>query len=257
MIRKIGVGAAGVALAGLFTGAAAADGMVYADFPVTVKGYQGKKTTSVSYAGQIARHALHDSLKKLAASGNGKPNPELKARMMAYFSGKDAGRKILAPASKGRFAVKQGEVDCAQQGQEPRRQDLQGRRRRHAERDDRARAGRLLDRQGVVGEQGVRRGQRLRLRPADLQVHHGRGVLQPGGRFGYLDEYLRPDKSPNDKPYKKGAAYTGKEHAWDEAFGYFGTPAHTLNLTPKQVYDIAKRKDARRRRQDTATARST
>ena len=60
---------------------------------------------------------------------------------------------------------------------------------------------------------------------------------------GYLDEYLGAAKKPNDKPYKKGAAYTGKEHAWDEAFGYFGTPAHTLQLTPKQVYDIAKRKD--------------
>ena len=59
---------------------------------------------------------------------------------------------------------------------------------------------------------------------------------------GYLDEYLGADKKPNDKPYKDGAAYTGKEHSWDEAFGYFGAPAHTLKLTPKQVYGIAKRK---------------
>ena len=56
----------------------------------------------------------------------------------------------------------------------------------------------------------------------------------------YLDEKLSAKKKPNDKPYKKGAPYTGKEHSWDEAFGYFGTPAHTMHLTPKQVYEIAK-----------------
>ena len=58
----------------------------------------------------------------------------------------------------------------------------------------------------------------------------------------YLDEKLEANNKPNDKPYKKGAYYTGKEHSWDEAFGYFGAPAHTLTLTPTQVYNIAKRK---------------
>ena len=115
MKKTIVGGAAALSLV-LLPGAAAADGMVYADFPVTVKGYQGKKTSSVSYTGQIARHALHDSLKKLATSGNGKPNPELKARMMAYFSGKDAGRKILAPASTGKFALLQSEIDALSKG---------------------------------------------------------------------------------------------------------------------------------------------
>jgi hypothetical protein len=56
----------------------------------------------------------------------------------------------------------------------------------------------------------------------------------------YLDEKLSADNKPNNKPYKKGAAYTGKEHSWDEAFGYFGAPAHTLSLSPKNVYEIAK-----------------
>ena len=56
----------------------------------------------------------------------------------------------------------------------------------------------------------------------------------------YLDEKLSATKKPNDKPYKKGAHYTGKEHSWDEAFGYFGAPAHTMKLSAKQVYEIAK-----------------
>ena len=225
----------------LLSGAAAADGMVYADFPVTVKGYAGKKTTSVSYTGQVARHALHDSLKKLAISGNGKPNPALKARMTAYFSGKDSGRKILAPASKGKFAVRQGEVDAISKGK-----NLSGKTYKAA----------------VAGMPNGMTGPELVAFWIDKASSANKGFDAANGydyaqlisKFvmgavfynqavdSYLDEYLSAAKKPNDKPYKKGAPYTGKEHAWDEAFGYFGTPAHTLMLTPKQVYGIAKRK---------------
>ena len=52
------------------------DGHSYGPFPITLKGYSGDKTNSVSYSGQIARHVLHDSLKKLSgtkASTNIKP----------------------------------------------------------------------------------------------------------------------------------------------------------------------------------------
>ena len=58
-----------------------------------------------------------------------------------------------------------------------------------------------------------------------------------------LDEKREAGIKPNYKPYKYGAAYTGKEHVWDEAFGYFGAPSHTLTLTAQNVYDIAKQKD--------------
>ncbi len=43
----------------------------YSTFPITLKGYTGNQTNSVSYSGQIARHILHDSLKKLAGKGDG------------------------------------------------------------------------------------------------------------------------------------------------------------------------------------------
>ena len=242
MIGNIAAGAAAAVLAGLFAGAAAADGMVYSGFPVTVKGYAGEKTSSVAYTGQIARHALHDSLKKLAGAGNGKPNPELKARMMGYFSGKDSGRKILAPATKGNFAVLQSDVDAISKGK-----NLAGKTYKAA----------------VAGMPNGMTGPELVAFWIDKASSENRGFDAANGynygqlisKFvmgavfynqavdGYLDEYLGAAKKPNDKPYKKGAAYTGKEHAWDEAFGYFGAPAHTLKLTPKQVYDIAKRKD--------------
>ena len=68
---------AGIALLALaaLPGAAQAEGDVYGGFPVTVKGYEGSKQTSVSYSGQIARLVLHDSLKKLAGKGTARPTP--------------------------------------------------------------------------------------------------------------------------------------------------------------------------------------
>ena len=59
----------------------------------------------------------------------------------------------------------------------------------------------------------------------------------------YLDEKMTASNKPNDKPYKKGAYYTGKEHSWDEAFGYWGAAAHTMTLSAQQSYDVAKKKD--------------
>ena len=74
--NKIKLGAASVLVAGLsplmMAGSAFGDSANnYGPFPVTVKGYEGTATNSVSYSGQIARHVLHDSLKKLASKGDG------------------------------------------------------------------------------------------------------------------------------------------------------------------------------------------
>ena len=59
----------------------------------------------------------------------------------------------------------------------------------------------------------------------------------------YLDEKMTASSKPNNKPYKKGAYYTGKEHSWDEAFGYWGAAAHSLGLSAKENYDISKMKN--------------
>ena len=95
-INSVSVGLCGAACVLALSMPAQADGDVYAGFPVTVKGYSGSAKDSVSYKGQIARHVLHDSLKKLAAKGNGKANPGLKAQMMSYYTGKDAGRSCCS-----------------------------------------------------------------------------------------------------------------------------------------------------------------
>jgi hypothetical protein len=48
---------------------AGAHAEIYADFPITVKNYTGTKTHSEAYTGQIARHTLHNSAKKLVSKG--------------------------------------------------------------------------------------------------------------------------------------------------------------------------------------------
>jgi len=215
----------------------------YADFPVTVHGYKGKATTSEKYTGQIARHLLHNSLKKLAAKGNGEANPALQAQMMSYYAGKETGRAIIDPTTKGSFVIKQSEIDAVSGGKNL--------------------AGKVYG--GVIsGWPGNMTGpEMLEFMIAKASVANkgydpltGYDYPQLISKFimgavfynqavdNYLDEKLAAGTKPNDKPYKEGAAYTGKEHVWDEAFGYFGAPAHTLALSASDVYNIAKKKPA-------------
>jgi hypothetical protein len=58
----------------------------------------------------------------------------------------------------------------------------------------------------------------------------------------FLDEKMEAGNKPNSKPYKDGAYYTGKEHSWDEAFGYWGAAAHSIQLKPADNYSVAKMK---------------
>ena len=84
------------------SGALATDN-IYSNFPITLKGYDGSSTTSVSYGGQMARHMLHNGLKKAASSGD-------LAKMEMYFNG--AGSvAILDPKSSDKFPVKQTKVE--------------------------------------------------------------------------------------------------------------------------------------------------
>ena len=236
---------AGLALmgAGILSAPTFADDRYYGKFPITVKGYQGSAKDSVSYGGQIARQVLHDSLKKLAGQGNGKPDPRLKADMTAYFDGTAAGRAILAPVSKGPFVVAQRGVDDLS-----RKRNLSG----------------ATFKGAVTGMPNAMTGPELVKFWIDKASSAHKGIDTANGynyaqlisKFlmgaafynqavdKYLDENLAANVKPNSQPYSKGAPYTGKEHGWDEAFGYFGAPAHTLALTPKDVYDIARQTPA-------------
>jgi len=218
---------------------AQADENVYAGFPVTVKGYAGSAKDSVSYKGQIARQVLHDSLKKLAGSGNGSPDPALKAQMLAYFDGKAPGRAILAPVTNGSFVIQQTMVDDISKDRDLASKTYKG-----------AIAGWP---NGMTGPEVVRFWiDKASAADKGFDLANGYSYAQLISKFimgatfynqvvdGYLDEGLAADKKPNDQPYSDGAAYTGKEHSWDEAFGYFGAPAHALLLSATDIVDINK-----------------
>ena len=220
--------------AGVISAPALADDRYYGKFPITVKGYQGPAKDSVSYGGQIARQVLHDSLKNLAGQGNGSPDAKLKAAMLAYYDGTAAGRAIHAPVSRGPFVVVQQGVD-----------ELSGKRNLAGITFKGAVTGmpNALIRFWIDKASAANKG---------IDTANGYNYAQLISKFlmgagfynqvvdKYLDENLAADVKPNSEPYSKGAPYTGKEHSWDEAFGYFGAPAHALSLTPQDVYDIAK-----------------
>ena len=202
MRQKVSLGA--TALAIIFASGNALAGDVYSEFPVTVNGYDGNKTTSVAYTGQIARHVLHDSLKKLANSGNGSPNRALKAKMMAYFQGKDPGRAIIAPKTKGPFAVKQSGVDDISKKKnlagKTYKGPISGMPNNMTDPElvtfwiDKASAAK----KGYDAANGYDYGQ-LISKFIMGAVSYNQAV------DNYLDEKLSADKKPNDKPYKKGA----------------------------------------------------
>lgn len=226
-------------VAGAQAGTSHADSDVYGNFPVTVPGYAGEVTDSTSYPGQIARHLLHNALKQLAGQGDGENAESLKAQMMSYYAEKGPGREILDPQSKGAFVIAQKTVDEISKDR-----DLTG----------------SVYKGLVTGWPGSMTGDEV-LRFMIDKAAAAKGGVDPltgynypqliskflmGAAFynqavdKYLDENLQPDVKPNDQPYGEGAPYTGKEHSWDEAFGYFGAPAHALTLDAETAYAIAK-----------------
>ncbi len=214
----------------------------YGPYPITLKGYSGQKSDSTAYTGQAARQVLHTSLKKLAGQGDGTNAKELKEQMMLYFSGKDEGRKIVAPKSRDGFTIAQSGVDQISKGVNLKDKTYKG---------------------VVNGWPGKMTGSEVIEFMIDKAANAKSGFdpltgfdypqliskFAMGAVFyhqavdNYLDEKLEADNKPNNKPYGEGKHYTGKEHSWDEGFGYFGAPAHVLALNPDQAYGIAKMKD--------------
>lgn len=224
-------------------GGAAFAAEAYGPFPVTVKGYEGDKTNSVSYSGQVARHVLHDSLKKLAGKGDGGNNAaELEALMLSYFNGSDADLEIIAPAGKDGFPVKQKTLNEISKGKNISGKFYKGAMPAWPGNKTGVEVANQMITMAAASNQGY-----------DAVNGYDWGQLISKFTLGamaynqavdnYLDEKLEADNKPNNKPYKEGAYYTGKEHSWDEAFGYFGAAAHSVKLSPEQNYGVSKQKD--------------
>ena len=215
----------------------------YGPFPVTLKGYSGDKTNTVSYSGQIARHVLEQSLKKLAGKGNGGGNAAaLEAQMLSYFNGADEDLPIIAPKSKDGFEIKQTSLHQISKGK-----NISGKFYNGAMT---AWPGNMSGKdvaynmiamaakstKGFDADTGYDWAQLISKYTMGAMAYHQ-------AVDNYLDEKLSAEKKPNNKPYKDGDHYTGKEHSWDEAFGYWGAAAHQHGFNPNKVYEIAKMKN--------------
>lgn len=242
MLRSILTGSSVLLMSTALAGMAHADN-TYGPFPVTVDGYKGDKTNSVSYSGQVARHVLSDSLKKLAGKGDGGSNAkDLHAQMLLYFEGSKDDLPVVSHKGKDGFAVKQASLNKISKGKNM--------------------SGKFYDGAmpawpgGMTGKQAVLHMiKQASMAKGGFDPNTGYDYPQLISKFAlgamsynqavdnYLDEKLRADKKPNNKPYKKGAHYTGKEHSWDEAFGYFGAAAHSLSLSAGDNIKVAKMKD--------------
>ena len=215
----------------------------YGPFPVTLKGYSGDKTNTVSYSGQIARHVLEQSLKKLAGKGDGGGNAAaLEAQMLSYFNGSDEDLPIIAPKSKDGFKIKQTSLHQISKGKNI--------------------SGKFYD-GAMPAWPGNMSGKEVAYNMISMASKANKGFDANTGYDwaqliskytmgamaynqavdNYLDEKMSAEKKPNNKPYKDGAHYTGKEHSWDEAFGYWGAAAHQHGFNPNKVYEIAKMKN--------------
>ena len=215
----------------------------YGPFPVTLNGYSGDKTNTVSYSGQAARHVLEQSLKKLAGKGNGGGNATaLEAQMLSYFNGSDEDLPIIAPKSKDGFKIKQTSLHQISKGK-----NISGKFYNGAmpawpgNMSGKEAAYNMISmaskaNKGFDAETGYDW--------AQLISKYTMGAMAYNQAVdNYLDEKLSAEKKPNNKPYKDGAHYTGKEHSWDEAFGYWGAAAHQHGFDPNKVYEIAKMKN--------------
>ena len=210
-------------------------GDIYGPYPITLKGYEGDKTNSVSYSGQVGRQLLHNSLKK--AIGNGASLDE----MNAYFNGSDNELQLLDPKSSDSFKVDVTNINDVS------KTNLSGK----------AFKGNIAGWPGNMSGKAVLENMIVKASQVEkgYDAVHGYDYAQLVSKFtmgavfyhqacdNYLDEKLAADNKPNNKPYKDGAYYTGKEHSWDEGFGYWGAAAHGATLSPRQNYDIAKKKD--------------
>lgn len=241
MKRSLKLGTSLLALA-FVAGTAHAE--AYGPYPITEKSYSGDKTNSVSYSGQVARSLLVDALKKLASKGDGGGNAaELEAQMMAYFNGSDDDLPILSHKDKNDFVIKQTTLNEVSKGKNVSGKSYKGLMP--------AWPGNMTG--AEVLEDMIKRAAKSN---GGFDAETGMDWPQLIQKFAlgamaynqavdnYLDEKLTAEEKPNNKPYKDGAHYTGKEHSWDEGFGYFGAAAHSANLSGEQNYNITKFKDA-------------
>ena len=178
-------------------------GSDYANFPVTLKGYQGKAKTSVSYTGQMARHLLHNALKSLSKSDH--PAAKRQEMMMSYFAGSDKPRKVVSP-SAAKVSIQQTVIDDISKGKKL---------------SDKAYKGSVTGLPGNMtgGEAIAFMINKAAQTEGGFDPVTGLDYTQLISKFtmgavfyhqavdNYLDEKLLANNKPNNKPYKESTRY--------------------------------------------------
>lgn len=239
---------------------------VYKDFPITLSGDFGDAKTSESYAGQMARHVIQESLKSAISSPDNTSYAVI-GELTNYYKNTD---NVLddntpkAPAANGVFAFKETTFGSISTGR-----NLSGKIYDPEDSGDPIEGVADADKAVVLGWPGNKTADSLvqgwiNFAGADYAGHvdgtadgidtvRGHYLQQMISKFllgavfynqtvdKYLDENLEADVKPNNEAYGDGARFTGKEHSWDEGFGYWGAAAHANKLTAEQNYHVAKR----------------
>ena len=186
---------------------------------------------------------MHDSLKKLASKGDGGANAaEVEAEMMAYFAGSDKNKAIIAPASKDNYQIKQTLMNSLSKGKKLSNKSYKGVINGWPGQMTGPEVLEFMIKKAAVTEGGFDPSTGYNY-PQLISKFAMGAVFYNQAVDNYLDEKLAADNKPNSEPYKDGTHYTGKEHVWDEGYGYWGAAAHSLNLSAKENYEVTKMKN--------------
>ncbi len=236
----------------------------YAGFPITLKDATHDSGHSVSYKGQMARHVLRESAK---AATKGVYEADLVEK---YIKNNQTNsfhdENILAPSNKGTFVFKEERYndlgsakvlyDSLYSPADQKGNPIPGVLIPTNENVTLGMPGAMTAREvidlwttkfealnaGNVGNPAIHH---------DMVHGYDYNQLFPKYLMGalfynqavdkYLDEYITSAEKPNDEPYGTGKHYTGKEHSWDEGFGYWGAAAHYGELTAEVNFKIKKK----------------
>jgi len=237
----------------------------YTGFPITLKDAPTPDgvTSSTSYPGQMARGVLRESVKAVIKAPVGSSKLEIMTEVNALIKNESNvidDQVIAAPKTKNEFIVK-----------ETIHNELGTSKNLYAKLYDTTGQGDPIpgvaegDKATTLGVPGTVTAQQHIDRWVENlgELQNGAGgytdpvtgynynQLFPKYLFGavfynqsvdkYLDEFLvEPGTKDNDAPYKDGKYYTGKEHSWDEGFGWFGAAANYGELTATQNHAIKK-----------------
>lgn len=234
---------------------------VFTGFPVTLKDAQGD--TSVSYKGQMSRNVLRESAK--AAT---REDTYTLGRLENYIKNENKvidDQVILAPKTKGDFIIKETIYNELGTGRNLYGK-LYGQNYTFGDPSDPIPGVLLVNKDFTLGMPGTMTSMQVidfwidqfkalnagnTGQAINVDMTHGYDYNQlfPKYLMGavfyyqtsnlYLDEFIsEPGVQDNDLPYNSDPAkhYTGKEHSWDEGFGYFGAAAHYNEMTANQRY---------------------